>query len=494
MRNIASLFTGRDDVHGYYGSIASAKATDRGKRAGSAATRREPVTTELWQLHLDGKQRLGIVPVLKDGTCWWGCIDVDHYKDEGMHEQIAQRIAELGLPLVMTRSKSNGAHLWVFLSEPVDAAKLRVVLEAFRKKLALPDEHIDIFPRQDNAKDIGNWMNMPYFGDACHGCGHDGNSDLDLKEFEQFANERIVHPSDLKFQAKSKHELQHKGSPLPPCIDHMLEEGIGEGGRNDAITQFAIVYKRAYPDDWEERVWEVNDEHCDPPLDRAEMNQIIKSVKFKEFQYLCKKMTFCDKSACKKREFGVGRGENDGLEIDNVEKIDGEQPIYRFTMFGKTFPVTLDQIAMYKLFRKVVLGATNRIIPNMKDAEWEDILAEQLELMEITEAAPDTQMIDRVMQTFRRFAEGATTEGLDIAVTRGIPYYDETNKRIVFRGDDFMQIIDRQLKLDRDRTWVYMRENDTVQMDFTVASKKQKFWCHLVKGDLWFNIHEGEQA
>jgi hypothetical protein len=82
MRSISDLFKGRDDVHGYYG-LLSTKPTERGKRTGKAATRRLPVTPELWQAHLEGRERLGIVPVLRDGTCWWFCIDVDHYQETG---------------------------------------------------------------------------------------------------------------------------------------------------------------------------------------------------------------------------------------------------------------------------------------------------------------------------------------------------------------------------------------------------------------------------
>ena len=34
----------------------------------------------MWQDHLDGKDpSLGIIPIMDDSKCYWGCIDVDMY-------------------------------------------------------------------------------------------------------------------------------------------------------------------------------------------------------------------------------------------------------------------------------------------------------------------------------------------------------------------------------------------------------------------------------
>jgi hypothetical protein len=499
MRSISDLFRGRDDVHGYYGLLGN-KPSDRGKRTGEAATRRHPVTADLWQLHLDGKQRLGIVPVQKDRTCWWFCLDVDFYQETGLHEDLAARIEELHLPLVMTRSKSGGAHLWCFLTEPMDCGEVIAVALSFKKRLNLPKDHIDIFPAQAKAEDVGNWMNMPYFGDQCHGTGPDGTGDQTLIEFVEYANHKAVHPSDLGIIKKSKTKVAAVKTPasqLPPCIQHMLAEGIiPEGYRDNGLTQFAIAYKKAYPDDWEERIRETNQELCDPPLDSAQVRKIITSVRTKDFGYLCDKIkeVYCDASACKKLDFGVKGPDNNAIAVDNITKIEGETPLYKITMYNKTFTIDLDTLFNYQLFRKAVLGACNKYLPNMKNDDWAEVCQGLIDLADLQEAAPDTQMAERVVTNFRRFAAGSTSEGLDVALTRGLPFYNAGYKHIVFRGDDFMQLIDRNLKIDRDRTWVYMREAGCVQNNYTVAGKSEKLWCFVVEGDIWFDPNEGERA
>ena len=49
------------------------------QRQGKSFIKREPVTDELWQKHLQGRDSLGIIPINDDNQCKWGCIDIDSY-------------------------------------------------------------------------------------------------------------------------------------------------------------------------------------------------------------------------------------------------------------------------------------------------------------------------------------------------------------------------------------------------------------------------------
>lgn len=495
MKSFSDLYRGRDDAYGYYGDITNAQATDRGKRVGRAATRRAPVTPELWTAHLAGETRLGIVPVLKNGKCGWFCIDVDFYQEKGLHEDIAARIRECGLPLVQTKSKSGGAHLWCFFSDPILASKARSIAENFRKKLSLPDEHIDIFPAQDKADDIGNWVNLPYFGDACHCVGESGSEDLALEEFLEYANDRVQHHSDL--EVRSKEKVRTSKSDAPPCVDWMKENGLPEGYRNNGVTQFAIYALRSKGDTWKETVEQFNEEAPEVPLSKYELRTIFKSIQSKNYAYLCDKIEtlHCDKKECKLREYGIGKGKSSAgdIVIERLEKIDGEEPIYRVTIKGKRFQINLDQLFLYNAFKKAALGAINEFLPVIKQPEWEVFMNDYLQMMEIQEAGEDTQMRDRVVKVFQRFAENATAESLKVAVERGVPYFDGHN--LLFRGDEFMQIVDRQLnKLPREKTWAYMRDWGCILVEETVEDKKMKFWKYVPDGPLWFDPEKGAQV
>ena len=111
------IFSGLDIAYGTY-RIKSER--EDGKQAGQAVVVRKPPTDDLWDRHLNGiEPSLGIIPIRSDNTCIWGCIDIDQYPID--HKALVQKIADLGLPLVVCRSKSGGAHVFLFTRNPVPA-------------------------------------------------------------------------------------------------------------------------------------------------------------------------------------------------------------------------------------------------------------------------------------------------------------------------------------------------------------------------------------
>ena len=53
---------------------------ENGKQGGKAYITKGKITDQMWLDHLEGKQpSLGIIPIMDDSKCYWGCIDVDMY-------------------------------------------------------------------------------------------------------------------------------------------------------------------------------------------------------------------------------------------------------------------------------------------------------------------------------------------------------------------------------------------------------------------------------
>ena len=67
---------------------------------------------------IEGKQSLGIIPIRDDNKCIWGCVDIDSYAGFD-HKKLIDKIKEAKLPLVVCRSKSGGAHVFLFAEEPL---------------------------------------------------------------------------------------------------------------------------------------------------------------------------------------------------------------------------------------------------------------------------------------------------------------------------------------------------------------------------------------
>ncbi len=157
-----ALFSGMERAHGSYLNINWDEARSDGKFKGDAVTRREPVTDDLWQRHLDGKYGIGVIPIRDDSRCVFAAIDVDVYADLDLG-RVAFDVAKMGLPLIVCRSKSGGAHIYLFMKEPVPAGKVQERLREIAATLAFGTA--ELFPKQtsiDSDRDLGSWINCPY--------------------------------------------------------------------------------------------------------------------------------------------------------------------------------------------------------------------------------------------------------------------------------------------------------------------------------------------
>ena len=96
-----NIFDGLDRAHGV--TVVGESNGDGNKVKGKSFVKREPVTDDLWQKHLDGVDSLGIIPINDDNKCKWGCIDIDSYA-EFDHKKLISKIKQFQLPLVVCRS------------------------------------------------------------------------------------------------------------------------------------------------------------------------------------------------------------------------------------------------------------------------------------------------------------------------------------------------------------------------------------------------------
>ena len=93
------IFTGLDRAHGV---TKVGESNGNGKKIkGVSFIKREPVTDDLWQKHLDGTDSLGVIPINDDNSCKWGCIDIDSYAGFD-HKQLIEKINKLNLPLIVS--------------------------------------------------------------------------------------------------------------------------------------------------------------------------------------------------------------------------------------------------------------------------------------------------------------------------------------------------------------------------------------------------------
>ena len=129
-----------------------------------------PVTEEILLAHLQGRHVVGVYPMLHNETCWFLAVDFD----KGTWMEDARAFLETcrrnAVPASVERSRSgNGAHIWIFFSDPVSATSARrmgcyLITETMARRHQLSMKSYDrLFPNQDTMPrgGFGNLIALP---------------------------------------------------------------------------------------------------------------------------------------------------------------------------------------------------------------------------------------------------------------------------------------------------------------------------------------------
>lgn len=85
-----------------------------------------PVTDQVIYDHLTGKHTIGIYPLLVGDTCYFLSADFDCADWKEDSNAFMRSCEELNIPAALEVSRSgNGAHVWIFFSDPVSASCAR---------------------------------------------------------------------------------------------------------------------------------------------------------------------------------------------------------------------------------------------------------------------------------------------------------------------------------------------------------------------------------
>ena len=174
-----SLFGARCDVY-----ATRWQSTSTGKSGWSPATKDRwvkgrpprsflPLTDEVFVSHLRGVATVGIYPLLRDDTCALLVCDFD--KGTWALDALAYLDAchRNAVPAALERSRSgDGAHVWVFYTQPVAASSARAMGAALLRQAMTARAELDLssydrfFPSQDflPKAGFGNLIALPLHG------------------------------------------------------------------------------------------------------------------------------------------------------------------------------------------------------------------------------------------------------------------------------------------------------------------------------------------
>jgi hypothetical protein len=444
-----AIFRGREDA--YIQTVLTGDVSASGKAEARTYCVRKLLDVNTWRDHLLGNAGIGVYPMQPNNTVYFGAIDVDQYTGDTPVVYVQRLHSGISLPLIVTRSKSGGAHIWLFLKQPAPASRVRKFLGTIRDALGLSPK-TEIFPAQDTIKvdsgDLGNAINCPYFD---HSKGNRYMIDLDGKSRGISTFLQMVETAQAKYPGLADYESAAPvvsppsgDDPLlgaPPCLKFLLSSPVTEGGRAQVLYQFAVYAKKRFGSDttvWEDAVRAMHASKFTPGLSDIEVNKTIKSVaKNDAYNYRCMTepmASVCNRGQCVTMEWGVKAV----VAIDAVTQMrapDGDSIWFmsingiRSVMDTKTF---INQMS----FRVKCVEALRQLPDLMKRADYDNYIREAMKRATLVEMPEDATEEASVKDLLISYIRDRATEHIVNLEKYARPYINTTAGKIVFVFSD----------------------------------------------------------
>jgi hypothetical protein len=292
------------------------------------------------------------------------------------------------------RSKSGGAHVFLFTVDYVSAGLMQDKLNEIRSVLGYGGS--EVFPKQRELKskdDTGNFLNLPYFNgdDTVRYCFNSNAESVNLRTFyELYDATKITEEQLLELKIKRPETPYSDG---PPCIELMIQNRVGEGGRNNALFHYGVYAKSKWPENWKSKIILFNETAMDKPLSDTEVNIITKQHEKKDWGYKCNDQpmcSLCDKKLCKTRKFGIGQ-EAVFPNLSDLQVVNLEEPYYYMNVDGdRLYLDSAKHLTNQSLFQEECVKQLRFNPPTLKTNEWKQKTNLLLENAEITEPAEGT--------------------------------------------------------------------------------------------------------
>lgn len=485
LQRLQALFAGNDTHYGTHGEPSRDPTGESLKWVikPTASTRKGAYTDAMWKAHIEGKKPLGIVPIRTDNTTIWGSIDYDVYGED--LTDLIKKVEAMKLPLVPCRSKSGGLHLFCFTVDPVPAKQMQDVLRDMAASLGIAGS--EIFPKQtvllSNRGDQGSWMIMPYFGGTYEGklerqVGLRNNgSEIGLPEFVRFAEKMRLSMAQLdavqtrhltggspaqgskkRGGGGKKGGKDEAGIPFgdgPPCCQKLVEaggvkQGAAGGGQNNALFHMGVYFKKKYPDTWEDELEKAGTLYCNPPHPAASVNQVIKSLKKKDYEYKCKDepmKSHCDSILCRKRTFGVTGGGGDHVipAITSIKKMNSDPPVWFIDVEGAKIECSTEDLQLWTRFQRLLMNHVHNPFGMIPQPVWlatiQDAMQRKVEVIEVSADVGQRGEFHELLETYLTNRQRGLKEE-DLLSRR--PWLDEEQKRYYFVISALHRFLERE--------------------------------------------------
>ena len=434
-RRLLLAFEGSDLAHG---RTTVGRVARNGKAEAKSTVTREVMTEEHVAAHIAGKQGVGAIPINSKNECKFGAIDVDEYDLD--HRVLAAKIKRLNLPLVQCRSKSGGAHLYLFLDQWYPAAMVREYLTEVAAMLGFAGR--EIFPKQDkilfDRGDVGNFINTPYFNAEAtvrYAVSETGDA-MSLEEFLDKVEAMRVPLSKLEIapHVETREDLKD----FPPCLEQIITQGVINQYRNITMFNLSVALRKASSDNWSRMLEESNVRYCETPLEAEEIVAIKKQHDKKSYGFQCNVQplcNFCNKELCRSRKLGIGGG---GIvefpKLTGMTILNSSPKMFFLDYEGQRLELTAEQLSGQAAFQRACVEQVDRMPPTIKAPEWNRIVNELLQTAIKIEAAPELTLRGQFEDLMREYCTSNIKAMVPEEMAMGKPWTDKGVTKFTFAG------------------------------------------------------------
>jgi hypothetical protein len=231
---------------------------------------------------------------------------------------------------------------------------------------------------------------------------NDEGQSLSVEEFYKHYDDVVLTPKQLKEISVADESRELKDGP--PCLETLMAEGFPEGTRDNALYQYAVYAKKAFPDHWQDKIAEFNHKYMDPSLSIAQVNKTIKQHEKKEYAYKCKDQpmcSHCNSNLCRQRIHGVGPDYEH--KFGDLTKYQSDESVWFLNVDGQRLELTTDQLFDQSKFRKACMDNLN-VLPNpMNTRDWTARIQQLLQGVEIIEMPKEVRKEGRFEQHLDNF-------------------------------------------------------------------------------------------
>ena len=348
--------------------------------------------------------------------------------------------------MVVCRSKSGGAHCFLFTTVWISAEQMRDTLQHIAAALGYGAS--EIFPKQTPA----SWEGRPEIFSIFlitmlkRACG----TGFLTQEKPQVLTSSLTFTRSMPRALNNSPPLvieKDTDTPIkdgPPCLQILAREKISEGGRNSGLFNFGVYLRKAFPDSWENEFLTYNTRYLDPPLGLDEVNIIARQLNKKDYIYKCKDTPICNHcnaEVCKTRKFGIEAAVS-GVVIANLRKYNSSPPVWFVDVGSRPLELETDALMNQAIFQKSCIEQLDFMPRSVKKDMWEMRINQLLQEMSehdgsIVEISQDASIEGQFYDFLEDFCTTMQQAEVREELLLRRPWTDEEEQRTYFRLKDF---------------------------------------------------------